>query len=104
MTSFSGETRRKEVHSRFILFDYGIGQISSIRQAGEPYVEMEAIKMIIPVEVPESGKIARALSTGLVILAGDLLASLELKDPSLASQSHRWKQERIAERMNNELN
>ena len=51
-------------------------------QAGEPYVEVEAMKMIIPVKATESGKITHALSPGSVISAGDLLASLELKDPS----------------------
>jgi acetyl-CoA carboxylase / biotin carboxylase 1 len=51
-------------------------------QAGEPYVEVEAMKMILPVKSSESGKIFHALSPGSVISAGDLLASLELKDPS----------------------
>jgi acetyl-CoA carboxylase / biotin carboxylase 1 len=51
-------------------------------QIGEPYVEVEAMKMIIPIKATESGKITHALSPGSVITAGDLLASLELKDPS----------------------
>jgi acetyl-CoA carboxylase / biotin carboxylase 1 len=51
-------------------------------QAGEPYVEVEAMKMIMPIKASESGKIFHTLSPGSVISAGDLLASLELKDPS----------------------
>lgn len=51
-------------------------------EAGEPYIEVEAMKMIMTMKAEESGKIAHALSPGSVIAAGDLLASLELKDPS----------------------
>ena len=51
-------------------------------EAGEPYVEVEAMKMIMPIKASESGKITHSLSAGSVISAGDLLASLELKDPS----------------------
>ena len=50
--------------------------------AGEPYVEVEAMKMIMPIKATESGAITHALSPGSVISAGDLLASLTLKDPS----------------------
>jgi acetyl-CoA carboxylase/biotin carboxylase 1 len=49
---------------------------------GQPYVEVEAMKMIMPIKASESGKITHNLSPGSVISAGDLLASLELKDPS----------------------
>ena len=51
-------------------------------EAGKPYVEVEAMKMIMPIKASESGKITHNLSPGSVISAGDLLASLELKDPS----------------------
>ena len=50
--------------------------------AGEPYIEVEAMKMIMPLKATESGKITHSVSPGTVISAGDLLASLELKDPS----------------------
>ncbi|KAL7542231.1 hypothetical protein ACHAXR_013354, partial [Thalassiosira sp. AJA248-18] len=50
--------------------------------SGEPFVEVEAMKMIMPIKATESGKITHNLSPGSVISAGDLLASLELKDPS----------------------
>ena len=51
-------------------------------EEGQPYVEVEAMKMIMPIKASESGKITHSLSAGSVISAGDLLASLELKDPS----------------------
>jgi len=51
-------------------------------EAGQPYVEVEAMKMIMPLKATESGKISHNLSPGTVIGAGDLLATLELKDPS----------------------
>jgi acetyl-CoA carboxylase/biotin carboxylase 1 len=40
------------------------------------------MKMIMPIKASESGKITHNLSPGSVISAGDLMASLELKDPS----------------------
>ena len=49
---------------------------------GQPYVEVEAMKMIMPLKASETGKITHNLSPGSVISAGDLLASLDLKDPS----------------------
>ncbi len=51
-------------------------------EAGQPYVEVEAMKMIVPIKTTESGRITNNLSPGSVISAGDLLATLELKDPS----------------------
>jgi acetyl-CoA carboxylase/biotin carboxylase 1 len=51
-------------------------------KAGETYVEVEAMKMIMPIKATETGKITHSLSPGSVIATGDLLATLELKDPS----------------------
>jgi len=51
-------------------------------EVGQPYVEVEAMKMIMPLKATESGKITHSLSPGTVINAGDLLGSLALKDPS----------------------
>ena len=45
-------------------------------------MEVEAMKMIMPIKASEAGRITHNLSPGSVISAGDLLASLELKDPS----------------------
>ena len=51
-------------------------------EAGQPYVEVEAMKMIMPLKASESGTITHDMSPGSIISAGDLLASLTLKDPS----------------------
>ena len=51
-------------------------------EVGEPYVEVEAMKMIMPLKASESGAIKHELSPGSIISAGDMLASLALKDPS----------------------
>jgi len=50
--------------------------------AGKPFAEVEAMKMVMPLIATESGKVSHAKSAGAVIEAGDLLASLTLKDPS----------------------
>jgi len=49
---------------------------------GEGYVEVEAMKMIMTLKAGEDGKIFHSLSPGTVIAGGDLLATLELTDPS----------------------
>jgi hypothetical protein len=51
-------------------------------QAGQPYVEVEAMKMIMPLKAQESGTVSHRLSPGSIITAGDLLANIQLKDPS----------------------
>lgn len=51
-------------------------------EAGAPFVEVEAMKMIMPLKASESGAIKHELSAGSIIATGDLLASLTLKDPS----------------------
>jgi len=51
-------------------------------EVGQPFVEVEAMKMIMPIKATESGKITHNFSPGTVISAGDLLASLQLRDPS----------------------
>jgi acetyl-CoA carboxylase/biotin carboxylase 1 len=51
-------------------------------KVGEPFVEVEAMKMSMPIKATESGKITQNLSPASVINVGDLPGSLELKDPS----------------------
>lgn len=46
--------------------------------SGDPFVEVEAMKMIMPLKATESGKINHEMSPGSIIAAGDLLASLQL--------------------------
>lgn len=49
---------------------------------GEPYIELEAMKMIMALKSSEAGKIYHSKSSGSIVSAGELLATLELADPS----------------------
>lgn len=49
---------------------------------GEPYVELEAMKMIMPVKASATGKVSHTRSAGSIVSAGELLGTLELADPS----------------------
>merc|ERR1719387_360998 len=48
----------------------------------QPYVELEAMKMIMSLRADEAGTIQQALSPGAIVAPGQLLASLDLADPS----------------------
>jgi len=49
---------------------------------GVAFVECEAMKMIMQLKTTEAGTIRHRLQPGSIIGAGDLLATMELKDPS----------------------
>lgn len=49
---------------------------------GMPYAEVEVMKMYLNLTAPEDGRITWALSEGTAMAAGDLLARMELDDPS----------------------
>ena len=51
-------------------------------EAGQPYAEAEAMKMLIAIKADESGTVKHEKQPGSIINQGDLLASLALKDPS----------------------
>merc|ERR1719171_2954359 len=48
----------------------------------QPYVELEAMKMIMSLRADEAGKIQQSLSPGAIVAPGQLLATLDLADPS----------------------
>ena len=48
---------------------------------GEPYCEIEVMKMFMPLKVEETGTIHWEANEGAAIAAGDVLASLELENP-----------------------
>ncbi|KAG0579665.1 hypothetical protein KC19_4G115000 [Ceratodon purpureus] len=50
--------------------------------ADAPYAEVEVMKMCMPLLSPASGTIKFRLSEGSAMLGGDLIASLDLDDPS----------------------
>merc|ERR1719506_1743288 len=47
----------------------------------EPYVELEAMKMIMSLRAEDAGKIQQSLSPGAIVAPGQLLATLDLSDP-----------------------
>mmetsp|Transcript_14027 Transcript_14027/g.20077 ORF Transcript_14027/g.20077 Transcript_14027/m.20077 type:complete len:2365 (+) Transcript_14027:253-7347(+) len=48
---------------------------------GQPYAEIEVMKMFMPLKVEESGILTWNVNEGASLVAGDLLASLELDNP-----------------------
>ncbi|MAI24934.1 MAG: hypothetical protein CMN75_02780, partial [Spirochaeta sp.] len=53
-------------------------------EKGETFAEVEAMKMIMPLKAADAGTVSPKMAAGSVIEAGDLLAGLELDDPSKA--------------------
>eukprot|EP00931_Biecheleriopsis_adriatica_P068099 TRINITY_DN4212_c0_g1_i3.p1 TRINITY_DN4212_c0_g1~~TRINITY_DN4212_c0_g1_i3.p1 ORF type:complete len:2077 (+),score=502.62 TRINITY_DN4212_c0_g1_i3:244-6231(+) len=49
---------------------------------GEAFVELEAMKMIMSLRASVAGKVHHTLGPGSIVGAGDLLATLDLADPS----------------------
>lgn len=49
---------------------------------GEPFAELEAMKMIMSLRATAAGKIHHTLAPGAIVSAGSLLANLDLADPS----------------------
>ena len=48
---------------------------------GEPYAEIEVMKMFMPLKVEEAGVVTWCMNEGAALAAGDLLALLELENP-----------------------
>ncbi|KAJ0232077.1 Acetyl-CoA carboxylase [Hirschfeldia incana] len=63
------------------LLRYLVSDGSSI-DADTPYAEVEVMKMCMPLISPASGVIHFKMSEGQVMLAGELIANLDLADPS----------------------
>ncbi|CAB3233549.1 unnamed protein product [Arctia plantaginis] len=58
---------------------------------GQPYAEIEVMKMVMTLSAPESGKITWALRPGAVLDMGSLIGTLELDDPSLVTTAQPYK-------------
>ncbi|CAL1129637.1 unnamed protein product [Cladocopium goreaui] len=52
----------------------------------EAYVELEAMKMIMPLKARATGKLKQLKGANSIVQAGELLGSLELQDPSSVQQ------------------
>ncbi|GAB5367881.1 hypothetical protein AAMO2058_001270000 [Amorphochlora amoebiformis] len=78
-TVFDPSELRSDITGKIVRFLQSEGEEV---QKGEPYVEVEAMKMIMSFPAQETGVVHHQMSPGSVISAGDLLATLDLKDPS----------------------
>ncbi|XP_041970632.1 acetyl-CoA carboxylase isoform X2 [Aricia agestis] len=58
---------------------------------GQPYAEIEVMKMVMTLSAPESGKVTWILRSGAVLDQGSLMGSLELDDPSLVTVAQPYK-------------
>ena len=82
-TVFNPSELRSDVTGKVVRF---LQQDGDQVEKDEPYVEVEAMKMIMAIKASESGQITHNLSPGSILSAGDLIASLKLKDPSKVKQ------------------
>jgi len=78
-TVYNPSELRSDVTGKIVRF---LQPDRSFVEKGQPYVEVEAMKMIMALKATESGEIRHNLSPGSILAAGDLIASLTLKDPS----------------------
>jgi len=78
-TLYDPSELRSEFNGKIVRYLQDSGAVVS---EGQPYVELEAMKMIMPVKASASGKITHTRGAGSIVSAGELLGSLELDDPS----------------------
>jgi len=78
-TIFDATELRSEFNGKIVRYLQDNG---GVVKEGEPYVELEAMKMIMPVKATSSGRITHTRGAGSIVSAGELLGSLELDDPS----------------------
>ncbi|XP_026193591.1 acetyl-CoA carboxylase [Cyclospora cayetanensis] len=70
---------RSDVNGRLVRFLVQDGETVS---KGQPFAEVEAMKMILTLTAGESGELIHRKSAGSLLTQGELLASLRLADPS----------------------
>lgn len=58
---------------------------------GQPFVELEVMKMYLTLPAPEAGKIRLMATEGSSVEIGDVIAVLELDDPSKVRRAERFK-------------
>mmetsp|Transcript_38904 Transcript_38904/g.69658 ORF Transcript_38904/g.69658 Transcript_38904/m.69658 type:complete len:2180 (-) Transcript_38904:244-6783(-) len=78
-TQFDPSELRTDVTGKLIRFLQPDG--AEVKK-GKPFAEVEAMKMVMPLVAMETGTINHKKSAGAVIEAGELLANLELANPS----------------------
>jgi pyruvate/2-oxoglutarate dehydrogenase complex dihydrolipoamide acyltransferase (E2) component len=55
--------------------------------AGEPFAEIEVMKMLMPLSSPAAGKVNFKVQEGSAMAAGDLIAQLDLDDPTAVERA-----------------
>jgi len=78
-TIYDPSELRSEFNGKVVRYLQGEGE--DVKE-GEPYVELEAMKMIMPLRAAAAGKIAQNKQPGSIVSAGELLGKLELEDAS----------------------
>ena len=78
-TVYNPSELRSDVTGKVVRFLQADG---AVVEKDKPFVEVEAMKMIMALKASESGVISHTLSPGSILSAGDLIATLKLKDPS----------------------
>jgi len=89
-TIFDPSELRSDVTGKVVRF---LQEDGAEVQKGQPYVELEAMKMIMQLSASESGKVSHELAAGSIIKTGDLLARLELKDASKTTQLKKYEKD-----------
>ncbi len=62
--------------------------------SGQPYAEVEVMKMVMPLLAPMPGVITFAVPEGAVLAGGDLIASLNLDDANAVGAAGRQERKR----------
>jgi len=89
-TQFDPSELRSDVNGKVVRFLHEEG---AEVEKGVPYIEVEAMKMVMPLLTTEGGKISHKVAPGSIIEAGELLSSLTLKDPSRVKKIAKFKPE-----------
>lgn len=63
----------------------------AVLPAGAPYAEVEVMKMYMPLTIPEAGAVFHVKPEGSVLEPGDLIAKVELDDPSKVHRAEPFK-------------
>ncbi|RYH29348.1 hypothetical protein EON65_08795 [archaeon] len=88
-TVYNPSELRSDVTGKIVRY---LQQDRTFVDKNEPYVEVEAMKMIMALKSTESGVISQHLSPGCIISAGELIASLQLQDTSKVKSINTFKQ------------
>nr|ASA45565.1 acetyl CoA carboxylase 1a [Amphidinium carterae] len=78
-TIYDPSELRSEFNGKVVRYLQGPGE--TVKE-GQAYVELEAMKMIMPLKAAATGKFAQSKQPGSIVSAGELLGELELEDTS----------------------